>query len=603
MSYRAPIRDLRFALEDIAAIEGLKADGGFPDLNPELIQAVLEAAGQWTSEVLAPLNRPGDQFGTKLENNVVRTAPGFREAYAQFVEGGWQGLPFEAAMGGQDLPKALALAVFETMHSANMSFGLCPMLTLGAIEAIAAHGDDDQKRVYLPKLVTGEWTGSMNLTEPQAGSDVGALTSKAEPVGDGSWRIRGQKIFITYGEHDMADNIVHLVLARTPGAPAGTRGISLFLVPKFIPDAEGKPGKRNDMRCIGIEHKMGIHASPTCTLAFGDGAFADPPGALGWMIGGENRGMAAMFTMMNSARINVGQQGVGIAEASFQKALSYVQDRKQGKAEGAGARSSFLYEHADIRRMLMTMKVRIAAARALCFVTAVAGDAALRLADEEDRRQARMREEFLTPIAKAWSTDMANEVTSIGIQIHGGMGFVEEGGAAQFYRDARIATIYEGTNGIQAIDLVGRKMPMDNGAPFQRLLADMQGTCEDCQASSNEAVINVGEWLQEGIGVMREAGEFILDCLREARADALAGATPFLKLCGDVVGGWLLAKGALAATRHLKADALDNAYWNSRIALADFYAENILAGAAGQLPAIMAGAELLFEADLESLAG
>ena len=439
MTYVAPIADIRFALEACADFWSLR--GRYPDLDADLLAAILDGAGALASDTLAPLNRSGDQAGVTLKDSVVTVAPGFREGYEAFKQGGWQGLAANSTYGGQGLPRALALAVMETVHSANMSFALLPMLTLGAIEAIEQHGAPDQKRLYLEKLVSGEWSGAMNLTEPQAGSDLGAITTKAVARVDGSYAITGQKIFITWGEHDCASNIIHLVLARIEGAPAGSKGISMFIVPKF----RDGDGSRNAVRCIGLEEKMGIHASPTCTLAY--------EGATGWLIGEENKGLAAMFTMMNAARLNVGMSGVGVAEAAYQKALAYARDRKQG--------GKLIIEHPDIRRMLMTMRAKIQAGRAICYATAVAADAG-----------DKAREDLLTPIAKAWCTDLGVEVASLGVQIHGGMGFVEEGGAAQFYRDARIAPIYEGTNGIQAIDLYGRKLLADRGDAMRALIAE-----------------------------------------------------------------------------------------------------------------------------------
>jgi 3-(methylthio)propanoyl-CoA dehydrogenase len=599
MSYAAPARDLRFALEEIAGIDGLKSSGAFADLSPDLIQAILEESGKLAADVLAPLNKIGDREGVQLENGVVRAAPGFGDAYQQFVAGGWQGLPFDPEFGGMGLPRALSLAVSEMMHGANMSFALAPMLTLGAIEALQAHGTPEQKATYLPKLISGEWTGTMNLTEPQAGSDVGALTARAVPQDDGSFRIFGQKIYITWGDHDMAANTIHLVLARTPSAPIGSRGVSLFIVPKFLPKADGSLGHRNDVRCIGLEHKMGIHGSPTCTMAYGE-----VDGAIGWLIGEENKGLAAMFTMMNSARLNVGIQGVGVAEAAFQKAFAYAQERKQGKAEGwSEAGPSPILHHADVRRMLMTMKAKVAAARAICFSTAVAADLAETSDDPLEAAAAKLREELFTPIAKGWSTEVGVEIASLGVQIHGGMGFVEEGGAAQFYRDARIAAIYEGTNGIQAIDLVGRKLGLEGGAGTRALIAEMRASVEDCLTSSNNQLVWIGERLQAAVLTFEEAATWLVEKNVSAKRDALAGATPFLELAGDVVGGWMLAKGGLAAQRHLKAGEGDSGYYTAKIALAGFFAENILARAPGKLAGITAGSNVLFEADIEALTG
>jgi 3-(methylthio)propanoyl-CoA dehydrogenase len=606
MAYAAPVRDILFSLEEIAGLAALRAQGLFGEAPPELIEQILSEAGKLASDVLAPLNAPGDRAGTQLSSDGQVTSPaGFSEAYAQFVDGGWQSVPFDPAYGGMGLPKSLALGVNEMIHAANMSFGLCPMLTLGAVEALSAHGTEAQKDLYLPRLITGQWAATMNLTEPQAGSDVGALSARAVPDGTDEagvavFRLFGQKIYITWGEHEMAENIIHLVLARLPDAPPGVKGISLFLVPKFLPDRSGQPGVRNDVRCIGLEHKMGIHASPTCTMSYGD-----QEGALGWLIGEPNKGLSYMFTMMNSARLNVGLQGVAVADAAFQKAYSYAMERKQGRAEGwTEAGPSPIFHHADVRRMLMTMKSKVQAARAICHMTAVAADLSEHAATPEARKAAKAREELLTPIAKGWSTDMGVEVASLGVQIHGGMGFVEEGGAAQFYRDARIAAIYEGTNGIQAIDLVGRKLTMDNGAPVASLVAEMKATALACASSGNEQVRWIGKRLSESVDVFEEAAGWLIRAQAgNSRRDALAGATPFLKLAGDVTGGWTLAKGALAALAHLGARTGDTAYMTSRIALAGFFAENVLAQVPGLLAAVISGSDVLFEPDMEALVG
>ncbi len=538
MPYTAPIDDIRFALEGCADFWSLRQR--FPELDEDTLAAILEGAGALASETLAPLNRSGDQAGVTLKDGVVTAAPGFQEAYNAFKDGGWQGLAADPAYGGQGLPRSLALAVMETFHSANMSFALLPMLTLGAIEAIEQHGAPDQKALYLEKLISGEWSGTMNLTEPQAGSDLGVLTTKAVPQADGSYAISGQKIFITWGEHDLVPNIVHLVLARIERAPAGSKGISLFIVPKFR-DADGS---RNAVRCIGVEEKMGIHASPTCTLAY--------EGATGWLIGAENRGLAAMFTMMNAARINVGMEGVGVAEAAYQKALTYAKDRKQGGA--------LIIEHPDVRRMLMTMKAKIQAGRAICYATAVAADAG-----------DKAREDLLTPIAKAWGTDLGVECSSLGVQVHGGMGFVEEGGAAQFYRDARIAPIYEGTNGIQALDLYGRKLLGDRGDAMQALIAEGRAIAGASHPKLNAA-----------LDALADATDYMLSASRE---DAQAGAYAYLQLAGDVVGGMLLVKGGV---RDANAE---------QAALLRFYARAILARAPSRLSEVKLGAAVLNSSD------
>jgi 3-(methylthio)propanoyl-CoA dehydrogenase len=601
MSYTAPVRDIRFSLEEVAGLAALREQGLFEEASADLIEQILTESGKLASDVLAPLNAPGDRAGTQLNADGRVTSPdGFAQAYQQFVEGAWLSVPFDPEIGGMGLPKGVALAVHEMVHAANMSFGLCPMLTLGAVEALSAHGTPEQRSLYLPKLVTGQWSGTMNLTEPQAGSDVGALTSRAVPNEDGTYKVFGQKIYITWGEHDLAENIIHLVLARLPDAPAGVKGISLFLVPKFIPDENGNPGIHNDVRCIGLEHKMGIHASPTCTMSYGDNG-----GATGWIIGEPNKGLTYMFTMMNSARLNVGLQGVAVADAAFQKAYEYAMERKQGRAEGwTDAGPSPIFHHADVRRMLMTMKSKVSAARAICHMTALASDLSVHAKTPEARALAKAREELLTPIAKGWSTDMGVEIASLGVQIHGGMGFVEEGGAAQFYRDARIAAIYEGTNGIQAIDLVNRKLTLDGGAPVAALIAEMRATAQACEQATNEQVKWVGKRLADSIDVFEEAAQWLTRAQAgNSKRDALAGATPFLKLAGDVTGGWTLAKGALAALGHLQAKTGDAGFMTSKISLAGFFAENVLAQVHGLLASVTAGSDVLFESDIDALVG
>ncbi|GIU67843.1 acyl-CoA dehydrogenase [Candidatus Phycosocius spiralis] len=601
MTYAAPIRDIRFSLEEIAGLAEWRRQGLFLDASSDVLEQILYEAGKLASDVLSPLNAPGDRAGTDLtpEGEVI-TPKGFAAAYKAFVEGAWLSVSFDPAIGGMGLPKGVALAVHEMIHAANMSFGLCPMLTLGAVEALTAHGTPEQQQLYLPKLVTGQWAGTMNLTEPQAGSDVGALTSRAEPQADGTFKIYGQKIYITWGEHDLAENIVHLVLARLPDAPAGVKGISLFLVPKFIPDAQGNPGIHNDVRCIGLEHKMGIHASPTCTMAYGDQG-----GAIGWMIGEANKGLACMFTMMNSARLNVGLQGVAVGDAAFQKAYAYAMERKQGRAEGwTDTGPSPIFHHADVRRMLMTMKAKVSAARSICHMTALASDLSVHAKSSQAREIAKAREELLTPIAKGWSTDMGVEIASLGVQIHGGMGFVEEGGAAQFYRDARIAAIYEGTNGIQAIDLVSRKLTMDDGAPVAALIEDIRATSLACEQSGHEQVKWIGKRLSEAVDVFSDAAHWLIRAQAgNAKRDALAGATPFLKLAGDVIGGWALAKGALVALNHLKDKSRDVSYMMARISLAGFFAENVLAQVPGLLSSVTAGSDMLYAPQIDALAG
>ncbi|WP_138513724.1 acyl-CoA dehydrogenase [Maricaulis alexandrii] len=578
MTYRAPVDEMRFTLEEVAAVEGLKATGAFADFSADLTAAILDEAAKLAENVLAPLNRVGDAEHCKLEGEVVTTPTGFKDAYAQFVEGGWQGLQFPAELGGMGLPRALGVAVLEMIQGSNLAFGLGPMLTYGGIEALIEHGSDEQKEMYLSKLLTGEWSATMNLTEPQAGSDVGALRTKAEPNDDGSWAVSGQKIYITWGEHDCAENIIHLVLARTPNSPPGTKGISLFLVPKILPD-----GSRNDLRAIGVEHKLGIHGSPTCTMEYTN--------ATGWLIGEENAGMRCMFTMMNSARLNVGVQGVGIAERAYQQALDYARERKQGMAlDVDGPAPHAIIHHPDIKRTLAGMRARIAAARAICVSCAVAADLAHYSEDADEKAAFKRREDLLTPIAKAWSTDIGVEVASAGIQVHGGMGYIEETGAAQHLRDARITPIYEGTNAIQAIDLVGRKLNMAGGAAFDELFDDIEQTIEACDTSSHPDLPPLGERLRDSLESMREA----VDWLKEAdMQDRLAGATPFQTLAGETVGGWLLCVGAVAARRRQKEEIGDPAFAAERIALANFFAESVMTLAPSRVDDITMGSEMI----------
>lgn len=587
MTYAAPVRELRFILEDVLSLESLTATGAFEDLSSDLTAAILEEGGKFCAGVLAPLNHSADQFGTEFREGEVITAPGFKDAYAQFVQGGWQGLSFAQGDGGMGLPNALGVAFQEMLQSANMAFGLCPMLTMGALEVLSHAGTEEQKSVYLPRLVNGEWSASMNLTEPQAGSDVGALRTIAKPVGDGSWLIDGQKIFITWGEHDCAPNIIHLVLSRTPGAPAGTKGLSLFLVPKFLLDDAGEPGMRNDVRAIGVEHKLGIHASPTCVMEYGGNG-----GAKGWLIGDEGQGMAMMFIMMNSARLNVGAQGVGIAERAYQQALSYARERTQGHAVHTPDYPAAIIHHPDVRRMLMTMKVKIAAARSICLACAMASDRAAHTKDEDAAKRAKAREELLTPLAKTYGSEVGVEISSLALQVHGGMGYIEETGAAQHYRDARITPIYEGTNGIQAIDLVGRKLNMMGGQPMRDLIADMRQTVTDCARSSCDDLPIIGARLEGAIKALEEATQWLRNPERE-KADVLAAATPYQSVVCETVGGYYLALGALAAERLLEGGQEPD-FAKDRIALAHYFGETVLSAIPGKTGDIYAGSALLF---------
>jgi len=591
MTYKAPVRDLLFALNeaaDFARLESL-----FPAADAATATAVLEAAGAFCADILAPLNQSGDREGARMENGQVRAATGFAEAYRRFSQGGWNGLSADPEHGGQGLPKALEVAVFEMVQAANMAFGLCPMLTLAAIEALSQHGTDRQKALYLPRLVSGQWTGTMNLTEPQAGSDLGAIATCAEPDGAGGYRLAGQKIFITWGDHDVAENIVHLVLARLPDAPPGSRGLSLFLAAKHLVGDDGSLGAANAVRAMSIEHKLGVHASPTCVMEF-EGAQAE-------LVGAPNQGLAAMFVMMNAARLQVGVQGVGIAERAFQRALAFSLERKQGRSAWTGELPARLFDHPDVRRSLMLMKSRIEAARGLCLATAVAADLARLAGNPVDRDAARMREDLLTPIAKAWSTDMAVDVASMALQVHGGMGFIEETGAAQHYRDARILPIYEGTNGIQAIDLMGRKLALGKGQAVRELVSDIFPTASALKSADDAWLHTIGGRLEAGLAAVQSATGWLIERRGHAQPDALAGATPYLQLLGDVVGGWMLAKGALAASRKIAAGEGPQDYWRSKIGLARVYSEQVLSRAPGLAQAVSQGAIDLFRASPESL--
>ena len=591
MTYKAPVRDLMFALEEAADFASLGKL--FPGADAETARAVLEAAGAFTVEVLAPLNAPGDRAGATFENGQVRAAPGFAKAYGEFAAGGWNGLSADPEFGGQGLPKALEIAVFEMIHASNMAFGLCPMLTLAAIEALSLHGTDRQKALYLPKLISGEWTGTMNLTEPQAGSDLGGITTRAESDGDDGWRLTGQKIFITWGDHDAADNIVHLVLARLADAPPGSRGLTLFLTPKRLVAEDGTLGEANALRPASIEHKLGVHASPTCVMLF-EGAKAE-------MVGAPNQGLANMFVMMNAARLQVGVQGVGIAERAYQQALAFSLERAQGRSAWTGTLPSRLFDHPDVRRTLMIVKAKIEAARAICLATAVASDVARLAGNPVDRDAARLREELLTPIAKAWSTDMAVEAASMCLQIHGGMGFIEETGAAQYYRDARILPIYEGTNGIQAIDLMGRKLAIGKGQAVRELVSDIVPTASALKSADDGWLHTIGNRLEAAMAAAQAASGWLIERRGHAQPDALAGATPYLELMGDLVGGWMLGKQALAASRHIAAGEGDQDYWRTRIGLARVFAEQVLAQAPGLAQAVTQGSVDLFRATPESL--
>jgi acyl-CoA dehydrogenase len=582
MTYRAPVADIAFTLKHGAGLGPTLAQGG--ELTADDVDAVLEEAGRFATDVVAPLNAAGDKFGTPFKDGAITMPPGWKEAYRSWAGAGWNAVALAAQWGGQALPNALNAACIEMWNSASMAFGIGPVLTMGAAEALANYGSEQLKQTYLPKLVSGEWMGTMQLTEPQAGSDVGALRTKAVRANDGTYRITGQKIFITYGEHDLTDNIIHFVLARLPDAPAGNRGISLFLVPKVLVGEDGSLGALNDVRAHSIEHKLGIHASPTCTMVYGDNG-----GAIGYLVGEENRGLACMFTMMNLARLSVGLQGVGIAERATQQALQYARERKQGRALGATSGSSAIIEHPDVKRMLMTMRALTRAARAICYATAGAIDGSHSKGDTA--KAADERAALLTPVAKAFSTDIGIEVASLGVQVHGGMGFIEETGAAQHLRDARIAAIYEGTNGIQAIDLAMRKVPLSGGAVVCAYLDELRATVKAVQAANDPAFGATGARLAEAVDSLDRATTWLLSKVANEPSAALAGATPYLRLFGNAAGGCMLADEALAALRVANGEPA------SRVAIARFFAENIAVQASGLERAVTEGADSVNASD------
>jgi alkylation response protein AidB-like acyl-CoA dehydrogenase len=589
-----PLDDICFVLEHVVDLAGLAGLEPFRAAQPDVVRSVLEESGRFMAEVVAPLNRPGDLHGATLSRDgAVTSPPGFKEAYRSYVDSGWGAVPFAVEHGGGGFPWLVGVAMQELLNAANMGFALLPLLTQGAIDMLAVHGSPDQQVVFLEKMVTGEWTGTMNLTEPEAGSDVGALRARAVPADDGTWRITGQKIFITYGEHDLADQIVHLVLARVPGAPPGTRGISCFIVPKYLVAPDGSLGPRNDVRCVSIEHKLGIHASPTCVMSYGDRG-----GAVGYLIGKPNEGMHYMFTMMNTARLSIGVQGLAIAEVAYQKALSHAATRRQGRALDAPAsESSPIIEHPDVRRMLLTIKAYIEAMRCLVYLNAESIDLARQHPDPGVRQARQELVDLLTPVSKAWCTDLGVELTSLAVQVHGGMGYVEETGVAQHFRDSRVAPIYEGTNGIQAIDLITRKLPMRGGAVVKGHLDAMAGLDDDL-AGAGEEMAGIRDRLVEGVSELTEATEWLMARLPGAPVDALAGAGPYLRMFGLVTGGWLMARSALAARRQIAAGAGDRRWLEDKIATARFYAGQLLPQARGLLPAVTAGAGGLFDVHL-----
>ena len=567
MTYRAPITDMLLSLNHGAGLLAAIEAGHYNGYEAEFSASVIEEAGKFASDVLEPLNQVGDREGIKLTDKGVITAKGWPDAYKRWCDGGWNAVSGSEEFGGQGLPLAVHSAVNEIWSAANLAFGLCPLLTLSAIDALDTHGSDELKNIYLAKLISGEWPGTMQLTEPQAGTDVGALRTRAEKQADGTYRLFGTKIFITYGDHDMSDNIVHFILARLPGAPAGTKGISLFLAPKYLVNADGSLGERNDIFCSSIEHKLGIHASPTCTMTMGDKG-----GAIAWLVGKENGGMQAMFTMMNQARLGVGLQGVGLADRAYQRALAYAQERKQGKALGhKGDGSDPIIMYPDVKRNLMLMRSLTAASRTIAYATAVAIDISHRATDAKVREKAAARAALLTPMAKAFSTDVANEVAGIGVQIHGGMGFMEETGAAQYIRDARILTIYEGTNGVQANDLLMRKLQMNGGEAVWELLDELKAIVSKVEASNDPAFGTTGAKLRDAVDSVERSSKWLLEKIAAAPAEALAGATPYLRLFSTTLGGCSLANEALAA----RSDESIQGDTGRYVTLARFFAENV----------------------------
>ncbi len=585
-SYNAPIRDMQFVLRELADLEAVSALPGCEDATSDLVDAILEEANKFASGVIAPLNWTGDQEGATWDNGEVRTATGWKEAYTQFAEAGWTALACEPEFGGQGLPKLVSTAVMEMWKSANMAFSLCPMLTNGAIESIKLRGTDEQKALYLPKMVSGEWTGTMNLTEPSAGSDLAAVRTRAVPQGDGTYKIFGQKIFITYGEHDMTENIIHLVLARLPDAPEGVKGISLFVVPKFLLKADGTPGERNDVHCVSIEHKLGIHASPTAVLAFGDKG-----GAIGTLVGEANRGLEYMFIMMNEARFAVGMEGLALSERAYQQALAYAKERIQGTEAGVrGGPKVSIIHHPDVRRMLLSMKSQIEAQRALAYVVGAATDMAHHHPDEAVRARSQAFMDLMIPVVKGWLTEASIEITSTGVQVHGGMGFIEETGAAQHLRDARITAIYEGTTAIQANDLIGRKIAREGGETVKLVIAEMRRVEAQLSEAAGDEFAAIRKALSAGVTALEEAVAYIVATYGADIKSASVGSVPFLKLLGIVAGGWQMGRAALVSARRLAEGSGDASFYSAKITTTRFYADHVLAQAPGLAYAVVNGA-------------
>jgi alkylation response protein AidB-like acyl-CoA dehydrogenase len=586
MTYKAPLKDMLFNIKYLAGIEQIAQMPGMEDAGFDTAQAVLEEAAKFNEGVLSPLNWEGDKNPTSWKDGVVTATPGFKEAFKQYTEAGWQGLQHPVDSGGQGLPKTIGSAVGEMQNSANMSFALCPLLTDGAIEALLTAGSDELKATYLEKLVSGQWTGTMNLTEPQAGSDLAAVRTKAEPEADGTYKIAGTKVFITWGEHDMAENIIHLVLARVVGAPEGVKGISLFVVPKFMVNKDGSLGARNDVQCVSIEHKMGIKASPTCVLQFGDHG-----GAVGYLVGQENRGLEYMFIMMNAARYGVGVQGIAIAQMAYQKAVEFSKERIQSRpVDGSLPSAGPIIHHPDVKRMLMTMRAYTEGCRALSSVAAAAFDAAHHHPDAETRKQNETFYEFMVPLIKGYSTEMSLEVTSLGVQVHGGMGYIEETGCAQYYRDAKILTIYEGTTAIQSNDLVGRKTARDGGQTAKALAQQIQTTEAALSASGTADALAMAKRLAAARLAFLDVVDFVAGNTKAHPNDVFAGSVPYLMLTGNLMAGWQMARAMLVAQEQV-AKGEDVAFMQAKITTARFYADHILTKVPGMRDAIVDGAQ------------
>jgi alkylation response protein AidB-like acyl-CoA dehydrogenase len=585
--YVAPLKDMQFVLKHVVGLDQVNTLPGWEEVTEDIVDAILEEASKIASEVLSPLNAVGDRTGSKWKDGEVATPPGFKDAYRQFCEAGWNNMLSPAAFGGQDLPHLVGTPVDEMVGAANLSFKLCPMLTRGAIEAIDHVGPEAVRARYLPSMVSGKWTGTMNLTEPQAGSDLSLVRTKATPVGDGNYRLKGQKIFITYGEHDFTENIVHLVLARIDGAPEGVKGISLFAVPKFLVKDDGSLGARNDVRCVSIEHKLGIHASPTAVLAFGE-----KDGAIGHLVGEAHRGLEYMFIMMNAARLAVGLEGVAVAERAYQRALAWSRERLQGKPLGVqGAKTSPIVHHPDVKRMLLTMKSTTEATRALAYWVSAMLDRARKHPDEAERRNCQALVDLLIPVVKGWSTENGIDVASLGIQVHGGMGFIEETGAAQHLRDARITTIYEGTTGIQANDLVGRKVGREQGRTAFALIGEMEKILKELAATKNVHLSAIGDRLAAAIAPLKEATQWISQAYGANPAAVGAGSVYYLKLMGITCGGWMMARAAREAARQLDAGEGDKEFLRGKVLTARFYADHILPQAMGLAAVTMRGGD------------